>query len=155
MRTLKISFFIFTLQISLFAQNHWFYQNPLPQGNTLHSVQLVSDDVGWAVGDCGTIIKTTDGGITWKSQSIREPYDLYSADFINLNKGFIVGGEINLFYDSGTFLKTTDGGSNWFFQIISTKGLYGISFFDDNNGIAVGKEGTILKTTNSGQNWIS
>jgi hypothetical protein len=66
MRTVKISLLVFILSISISAQNTgWFWQNPLPQGNTLNSVQLVSADIGWAVGDGGTILKTTDGGLSW------------------------------------------------------------------------------------------
>ena len=93
MRTLKISLLVFILSITISAQQEWFWQNPLPQGNTLHSVQLVSANVGWALGDGGTILKTTDGGLSWISQSISEPYDLYAAQFNNLNNGFIVGLE--------------------------------------------------------------
>ena len=31
-------------------QGGWFWQNPLPQGNTLNSVKFVNLSVGWAVG---------------------------------------------------------------------------------------------------------
>lgn len=45
----------------------WFWQNPLPQGNVLNSVEFINSNTGWAVGDKGTILKTTNGGINWIS----------------------------------------------------------------------------------------
>jgi len=41
----------------------WCWQNPLPQGNLLMSVDFTDDLHGWAVGYCGTILKTDDGGV--------------------------------------------------------------------------------------------
>ena len=43
----------------------WSWQNPLPQGNWLHGVDFVDVNTGTAVGDGGTILRTTDGGDTW------------------------------------------------------------------------------------------
>ena len=40
----------------------WFWQNPLPQGHALHAVHFVNATTGTAVGDFGTILRTTDGG---------------------------------------------------------------------------------------------
>jgi hypothetical protein len=44
------------------AQSGWFWQNPLPQGNTLLATFFTDTDNGTAVGYLGTIIHTTDGG---------------------------------------------------------------------------------------------
>src|SRR5262249_22966559 len=44
----------------------WFWGNPLPQGNTLHDIAFMpGTTTGYAVGDFGTILKTTDAGSTW------------------------------------------------------------------------------------------
>ena len=64
MRTLKISLLVSILSITISAQDGWFWQNPLPQGNDLSSVHFVDEYVGWAIGKFGTIIRTTDGGQT-------------------------------------------------------------------------------------------
>jgi hypothetical protein len=67
-KTLLLTLFFFLLVTQLcFAQ--WFWQNPLPQGNTLNAVDFVSPSIGWAVGYYGTILRTTDGGTTWNSQT--------------------------------------------------------------------------------------
>jgi len=53
-----VLFFSVSFQIN--AQ--WFWQNPLPQGNNLYSVDFIDSDLGWTVGSYGTILKTTNGG---------------------------------------------------------------------------------------------
>src|SRR3954447_11967001 len=42
----------------------WQWGNPLPQGNTVRSMSFVGE-TGYAVGDFGTLLQTTDGGSTW------------------------------------------------------------------------------------------
>jgi hypothetical protein len=44
----------------------WEWVYPLPTGNDLFDVQFVNDSVGWAGGAFGTLLKTTDGGNTWR-----------------------------------------------------------------------------------------
>jgi len=51
------------------AQRPWLWQNPLPQGNSLNAVSFIDTLTATAVGDAGTILRTTDGGITWLLQS--------------------------------------------------------------------------------------
>ncbi len=57
---ISICFFIF-VKITL-AQDGWFWQYPKPQGNTLHDIFIFDQNTAIAVGDLGTVIKTTDGG---------------------------------------------------------------------------------------------
>jgi photosystem II stability/assembly factor-like uncharacterized protein len=49
------------------GQAWWFWQNPKPTGNTLRSVCFIDSTTGYAVGDLGTLLKTTDGGLNWSS----------------------------------------------------------------------------------------
>ena len=53
MRTLKISLLVFIISITTSAQEGWFWQNPLPQGNTLYSIFFINPNTGWAVGEAG------------------------------------------------------------------------------------------------------
>ncbi|HEY5499613.1 MAG TPA: YCF48-related protein [Bacteroidales bacterium] len=57
-----------TLSCEIKAQTGWFWQNPLPQGNSLYGVEFISSTEGWAVGANGTILKTSDGGASWQIQ---------------------------------------------------------------------------------------
>src|SRR6266478_2511954 len=47
----------------------WVWQNPLPQGYELSGVAFVDANNVWAVGDYGTILRSTDGGNTWVLQT--------------------------------------------------------------------------------------
>ncbi|UCD56149.1 MAG: hypothetical protein JSV16_09930, partial [Candidatus Hydrogenedentota bacterium] len=69
----------------------WVWQNPLPQGNTLRSVCFADANTGTAVGDCGTILRTTDGGATWVSQTSGTSNHLYGVCFTDANTGTAVG----------------------------------------------------------------
>ena len=55
----------------------WQWGNPLPQGNTLRSISFAGLD-GYAAGDFGTLLRTTDGGATWSG--------LLSGTFTNLTE---------------------------------------------------------------------
>jgi hypothetical protein len=47
----------------------WVWQSPYPQGNQLNGVSFFNANIGMSVGVIGSIIKTTDGGSTWVSQT--------------------------------------------------------------------------------------
>ena len=83
---------IFLLTSSLYSQGGWFYQNPYPTGNKLNSIDYINSNTGTAVGDLGTILRTTDGGATWISQSIGIATSLNGVSFSDENNGAIVGG---------------------------------------------------------------
>jgi photosystem II stability/assembly factor-like uncharacterized protein len=130
-------------------QEGWFWQNPLPQGNGLSSVSFVNELTGWTVGEYGTILRTTDGGINWTLQSSGTIETLTGVSFTDSDYGTAVGGP-------GTILRTTDGGTTWTEQLSgTTEWLEGVSFTDSVNGTAVGFLGKILRTTNGGTTWTS
>jgi photosystem II stability/assembly factor-like uncharacterized protein len=56
-----IAIIIATMYSSAFSQSGWFWQNPLPQGNSLQSVHFIDNETGWTVGNAGTVLKTIDG----------------------------------------------------------------------------------------------
>src|SRR5258707_9438478 len=73
------------------AQSGWFWQNPLPQGNPLRAVSFVDANTGTAVGDYGTILRTTDGGATWTLQTSGTTGGLSAVSFVQANTGTAVG----------------------------------------------------------------
>ena len=128
---IKILALLFLMSFSVKAQ--WFWQNPLPQGNTLNSVDFINSNTGWAVGGYGTILKTTNGGTNWTSQTSGTSNTLCSVNFVDQNTGWAVG-------ESGTILKTTNGGTNWISQTSGTTNtLFSVNFVDQNTGWAVGR----------------
>lgn len=114
---------------------------------TRYAMFFTSSSAGWVVGSNGTIEKTTDGGISWTTQSSGTTQELRKVFFIDANTGWIVG-------NNGTILKTTDGGQNWATQSSGTsQQLNAVQFINASVGWAVGKQGTLLKTTNGGSTW--
>ena len=64
------------------------------------------------MGDIGTILASTDGGVSWKTQSSGTKARLSSIQFLDPRQGWAVG-------DSGTILASTDGGVSWSEPLLS------------------------------------
>src|SRR5229473_3190982 len=134
-----------------FAQG-WSWQNPLPQGNYLLGVSFVDANIGTAVGYAGTILRTTDGGATWKRQTSPTPQDLHSVSFADANIGTAVGS-VGYVGPQTAIIRTTNGGATWKRQRSgTTQFLNSVSFVDAKTGTIVGS-GTILRTTDGGATW--
>jgi photosystem II stability/assembly factor-like uncharacterized protein len=128
-----------------YSQYNWI--NPKPQGNTLNSVCFVNDNIGYSVGNFGTVLKTIDGGLNWTILNSNTTKKLNGVYFINDSYGFAVG-------DSGIIIKTTDSGANWTTSISGVfDNLYSVFFTDSLTGSTCGKNGIILKTTDGGIQW--
>lgn len=78
----------------VFPQQGWFWQYPNPQGYTLRDIFVFDSVVAIAVGDWGTVIKTTNGGMSWNVQHHAggTEIDLQSVRFIDKMNGWAVGG---------------------------------------------------------------
>jgi photosystem II stability/assembly factor-like uncharacterized protein len=150
----------YILLIALFVVNgamgQWVPQNS-GTGNNLSSVYFTDANTGYAVGDNGTILKTTDGGTNWGTQNSGTSAWLTLVYFPKEDTGYVVGA-------GGTVLKTTDGGTNWTIQNSGTSYNYSSVYFTDpNTGYAVGAKvnpffedmGIILKTTDGGNHWTT
>jgi photosystem II stability/assembly factor-like uncharacterized protein len=104
----------------------------------LRGVRFINANTGWAVGDSGAIIKTTNGGTNWTSQSSGTTQHLKGVHFVDTNLGFAVG-------NAGTVLATVNGGTTWAPQISgTTANLNGLSF-SGSEGYAVGDSGRIVR----------
>lgn len=121
----------------------------------LYGVDFVTAQTGFAVGgeEAGAasftniIVKTSDGGKTWRSRHISGlPGVLKAVRFANDQKGWAVGGR-------GTILTTSDGGETWTAQQSgTTSDLTSVDFVNGDAGWAVG--GTrLLKTVDGGATW--
>ena len=114
--------------------------------NNLNGVYLLDSGVGFAVGDAGTIVKTTNAGMTWSQLTSGTTNALYDVYFFDATQGVAVG-------EQGLILRTTNGGSGW--QGITsavTDTLRSVAF-SGVNGIAGGDSQTILYSTDAGASW--
>jgi len=138
---------ISAISININAQSVWQWQQPQPTGNFMWAVDFVDENTGYAAGDVGTIIKTTNGGFNWSVKNINPNIRLYGMHFINAFTGFVVGN------DNGKLYKTSDAGENWTLVLTANSTLWDIDFSTYTLGFAVGLGGKIFKTTNGGDLW--
>jgi hypothetical protein len=79
----------------------------------LNNILLFTTNTGWAVGNNGKIIFTSNSGVNWITQQSTVNVNLQDIEFVNQTTGWIVG-------DNGTILKTTTGGNPIGIKPIST-----------------------------------
>jgi photosystem II stability/assembly factor-like uncharacterized protein len=116
---------------------------------TLNAIHFPTTSIGYSVGEEGTVIKTTDGGIHWSQQSSGLYQPLYGVFFANSTEGWATG-------DSAVIMHTTTGGTTWIEQHSHTDPtLYSVHFINGTYGWAVGDFGTILYSSNSGSIWVA
>jgi len=135
--------FVFYSSLTVFSQ--WSAANS-GTTNNLNGGYLLESGVGFAVGDAGTILKTTDAGMTWSPLTSGTTNALYDVYFSDATQGVAVG-------ERGLILRTTDGGAGWQGVTSSvTDSLRSISFSGE-SGIAAGDSQDILYSTDAGASW--
>ena len=102
MNAIKWICYLYFILSPVLVNAQWEWQNPLPQGNTLNDVFFLNQDMGWAVGELGIIIRTLDGGETFEVLKSNVQENLNSVEFFTSQHGFVVG-------DNGTILETDNG----------------------------------------------
>ena len=124
-------------------------------GERLLSVSDVSaSGLAFAVGGFGTILRSTDSGLSWESVSMDWPamtndffephlYDVHVSD-----SGIVtVVGEFEL------IIQSLDQGDTWQTVHLGEASLFGLSLHANGTGFAVGQDGKIIKTANGGRAW--
>jgi photosystem II stability/assembly factor-like uncharacterized protein len=125
----------------------WQWGNPLPQGNTLRSISFAGAN-GYAAGDFGTLLRTTDGGATWSG--------LLSGTFTNLTEVQAIDGDA-VFAAGGCVARRSDDGGATFTRVAFTpvesscKEQFAAGWFVSRvTGFIVLTDGTVLRTDNNG-----
>src|SRR5438876_5257469 len=140
-----LSSIFLTFNVNSYSQ--W-VQLTSPSTNSLYCVFFNNASTGYITGaTSGTIIKTTDGGVSWIFTSTGTSstfYDILFPDFIN---GYVVGTNKQV-------IKTTNGGSNWDIKTSGAGTHYSISIPSATTGYVCGGSPTVIdKSTDGGNNW--
>lgn len=124
---------------------------------SLRGLSVVNDQVAWASGQLGTVIRTTDGGQEWESKTI---LGMDSIDFRDIEA---FSDQVAYVLSAGSpayILKTVDGGDNWVKQWEDTLPdifMDGMAFWDNQRGMVMGdpmnNAFVLLKTSQGGKNW--
>ena len=110
-----------------------------PVNVTLRKLTFVDSLTGWAAGEAGTIIRTTDGGNSWDIQNSTVQTFITDIFFTDKNLGWAT--TINdVFPFNSVILKTTNGGDEWSAENYpdSSEYIRTIFFIDSLNGFTGG-----------------
>ncbi len=124
---------------------------------SLRGLSAVSDQVAWASGSGGTVLRTIDGGASWESVSVpdNEKIDFRDVEGFDANTAIVLSAGL-----PALIYKTTDGGKSWdrkYFSDVEGTFYDAMDFWNDREGIAFGDaiDGRllILKTSDAGETW--
>ena len=157
MKIFNIIVFVSILDLcanSSFAQIQPWIKLQSPVNVTLRKLSFVDSLTGWATGEAGNIIHTTDGGNSWKIQN--SPVQTFITDIFFIDKylGWAIT-ENDVFPFNSIILRTTNSGNDWSAENFpdSSKYLKTVFFFDSLNGFVGGSD--INYTTDGGNSWVT
>jgi photosystem II stability/assembly factor-like uncharacterized protein len=149
---LMVAVFFSTSAAQIFNKSPWITDR------NLYSVSFYDNQTGWIGGRNGLILKTTDGGTSWRK--IETNYsDAYFSDikvfdsqniFARIRQGYFLN---NFTY---SFTVSTDGGESWSDLPLPDTSVYkfmDIWAFNKDSLIGVGKDSLIASSTDGGMNW--
>ena len=128
-----------------------------PVTTALYSVSAVSNDVAWACGAGGKVIRTINKGATWTNVSGNLPtsYAFYNIFAWDANTALATASPT-----AGDYVyRTSNGGANWT-EVFNLAGGFGNGLWmtDANTayhvGDPVGGNWMLKKSTNGGINWV-
>jgi photosystem II stability/assembly factor-like uncharacterized protein len=143
---------VYTIQN--YAQNFW-QKIDSPTSKKLNSVVFIDSLQGWAAGESGLIIHTSDGGDNWETQYSNDSLNMVNLCILDDQLGF-ASASSSIYQPFGSFLlKTTNGGADWSSEYMRFGELFvnSIYFLDPLNGFAVGYPGFFKRTTDGGVSW--
>lgn len=135
-----------------------FVKQQSPVSSLIKAIHFENTMLGYACGDKGKILKTSDGGNNWTLQSAGTNSNLWDVE-IAPGTG---GQQVMVVGDNKAIKKSVDGGVHWthvLSPLLSNTFLFGIQAIDNQNWWICGGEflsspGVILKTENAGQTWV-
>jgi photosystem II stability/assembly factor-like uncharacterized protein len=125
-------------------------QSEVPTRATLTGVFFHDRNLGWAVGHDAVILRTTDGGVTWKRVhwAPEEETPLLDVWFADAETGYAIGAY-------GSYYVTTDGGEAWDFEPISDDDFHlnQIAVADEDRLYIAAEAGHIYRSDDLGESW--
>jgi photosystem II stability/assembly factor-like uncharacterized protein len=129
-----------------------FQPEPVPpdaRGSTLVDLAAPDPTHLYALGEEGSLLRSTDGGAHWERVPVAERTRLERVAFVDASTGWILGQRLD---GTSVVLLTTDGGGTWRERGLPARDVRAIHFVNQELGWAVGRQ-TILVTRDGGKNW--
>src|SRR6266481_840910 len=114
--------------------------------NNLNGGYLLDSGVGFVVSDAGTVVRTTNAGMTWSPLTSGTTNALHDVYFFDATQGVAVG-------EQGLIIRTTDGGAGWQDVTSGVKDALRSVSFSGMNGISGGDSQDIVYSTDAGASW--
>lgn len=144
------------LATPLLAQSEWKRMQTTTTEN-LVAMDMPSATIGYAAGEVGVILKSTDAGATWNEQTSGVNGGFWAIRFSSPTDG-LAGG------DDGIIVGTTDGGTTWTARPTGLANgalqsfVFGIYYLTPTTVFATGGDGesstgVVLKSTDAGMTW--
>jgi photosystem II stability/assembly factor-like uncharacterized protein len=142
---IRIVALLLILSQNLLAESGWQRQTSGTTRN-LRAISYLTPSTAVAVGDSGTILRTTDNGAHWTVVPVNGVYNFREMSFINSDSGFLAST-----VPHPAVHRTTNGGTMWD-TVVTDIGGTGISFVDAATG-HVCEGWNMYRTTDAGRSW--
>lgn len=150
MKPYPLTLLSFFLLLSFSSTAQWSWQHPNPQGNNLLKFSFLNSSTGWAAGEKGAVIKTTDGGNTWTHQYVNTTLNINEVHFPDSLYGYCGAGS--------DMYTTTNSGLTWTIKYrFPSYNISALHMYDRDSGLIAVTNGTnssqLFKTVNKGILW--
>jgi len=141
----------------LHAQSVQIISQSTPTEASLRGLSAVNEQIVWASGSQGTVLKTFDGGTTWNDVSVpkADSLDFRDIEAFSALKAIVISAG-----SPAKIYVTEDGGTSWtetYSNIHPQIFFDAMSFWDYKNGIAfsdaINGHLVIITTNNGGYSW--
>jgi len=146
MKLLYVTLFFAVSIISTAQTPEWQLRHPKPA--FINDFDFVNADLGLAVGNNGSIARTTNGGQNWTVQSANTQDNLIYVKFFNAAQGVA-------FSDSGRTFHTTNSGASWTQKPGRVIGPISLTQFTSPLSGFVNINARLYMTKNGGETWNS
>lgn len=119
----------------------------------LNALRMIDEKQGWAVGNGGAIVQTTNGGLSWSDPISAGENSLFQH--FDFSCTIVSGGKIWIAGNPGTTVFSIDltSGEIYAHRTGIRRPIHDIHFVDDQFGWMAGALGTIVATTDGGKTW--
>ncbi len=135
-------------QLSNSVISGWLWQNPYLTGNNLRSIALAIHS--YYAGDHGTMLRSTDNGITFQTLDLNTEDDIIDVHAVNNNTLVALLPYFESFQFKGKIMRSSDAGNSWN-TVLTNQPQLNDADANQDIVIAVGETGIIVKSTDAGQ----
>lgn len=138
----------------------WQFIDMSAYANALVEIYFLTEDIGFVSGrnDTGaTILKTTDGGLTWTelyNSNIAGEY-FWKLQVLESNTNVIFGSISSVNPNLGKLVKSIDGGVTWMSYDAPETDIQAVGFINENQGWMGGHTTGFYETLNGGETWTN